>query len=291
MKKGKVEHFLMQAWRVLKVLMIAAGVFSMAMIILALTSAPFWIWYGMGVKKAGIHRSPDFIVVMGGGGMPSESGLMRCWYASKVANHFTRSRIIIALPGDSKDSLSSVNQMKKEMELRGVAGERIILEDSGTNTRDEALRVMRLIQNLEIRSHDDALPPKMEPLSKASGDPMHGNGPSSTVADKSSSLADQSSAVACNSSLLIVTSPEHLYRAMLTFKKAGFLKVDGVPAFEKTIEADLSFDSRKLGAKTWVPDVGRNITIRYQFWLHMEYELLVLREYFALAYYKLQGWI
>ena len=192
--------------------------------------------------------------------MPSESGLMRCWYASKVANHFTRARIIIALPGDAKDSLSSVNQMKQEMVLRGVAPERIFLEDSGTNTRAEVLNIFKIISNIECRM-------------------------SNIERNKNSSLVTRPS------SLLIVTSPEHLYRAVLTFRKAGFLKVDGVPAFEKTIEADLSFTALKLGARKWVPDVGRSLTIRYQFWVHLEYELLVLREYFALAYYKLQGWI
>jgi len=233
----------------IRAFLIMMGLFFTLMILMAFTSAPFWIWYNLGVKKAGIHRPPDFIVVMGGGGMPSESGLMRCWYASEVANHFTRARIIIALPGDVKDSLSSVNQMKREMELRGIAGDRIFLEDSGTNTRAEALNILKIVTNNDM------------------------------------------SRVTRHASLLIVTSPEHLYRAVLTFKKAGFMKVDGVPAFEKTIEADLNFNAGKLGARSWVPDVGRNITLRYEFWVHMEYEFLLLREYLALAYYKLQGWV
>jgi len=92
-------------------------------------------------------------------------------------------------------------------------------------------------------------------------------------------------------SLLIVTSPEHLRRAVLTFKKAGFLKVDGVPAFEEAIESDLSFTGRRLGGRRWVPDIGNNITLRYQFWTQLHYEVLILREVFALGYYKLQGWI
>jgi len=256
-------------------LLIIAGLFFTVMIIMAFTSAPFWIWYGLGVKKAGIHRPPDYIVVMGGGGMPSESGLMRCWYASRVANHFTRARIIIALPGDIKDSLSSVNQMKKEMELRGIAPERIMFEDSGTNTRAEALNIFRIISDIEHNINTSRVT-------------RHASRDSSRVT-RHASL--DSSHVTRHVSLLIVTSPEHLYRAVLTFRKAGFLKVDGVPAFEKTIESNLNFNARKLGARGWVPDVGRNITIRYEFWVHLEYELLVLREYMALAYYKLQGWI
>jgi uncharacterized SAM-binding protein YcdF (DUF218 family) len=242
--------------------LLVAGSIFLLLVGLAFTSAPFWIWYDMGTKKAGIHRPPDYIVVMGGGGMPSESGLMRCWYAAKAANHFTRARVIIALPGDVTDSLSSVSQMKQELVLRGISPERIMFEDSGTNTRAEAVNVYKLI-------------------SDSSRVTRHASPDSSRVTRHASR----------NSSILLVTSPEHLYRSVLTFQKAGFMKVDGLPAFAKAIEADLNFSSRKLGARSWVPDVGSNMTIRYQFWMHIDYEFLVLREWLALAYYKLQGWI
>ena len=256
MANQKGKNILKLFMSALKRVVMAAGIIATTMFILALTSAPFWIWYGLGVKKAGIHRPPDYIVVMGGGGMPSESGLMRCWYAAKAANHFSRSKVIIALPGDVKDPMSSVNQMKKELELRGICADRIFLEDSGTNTRDEALRVWKIIQNSKCEEQN-AKP----------------------------------DLVTCHPSLLIVTSPEHLYRAVLTFNKIGFIKVDGIPAFEKTIEADLSFSAKKLGSRSWVPDIGQNITIRYRFWMYLDYEFLVLREWLAMAYYKLQGWI
>jgi len=231
----------------LKALLITFGTLTLVMTLLALTSAPFWIWYNLAKKNAGIHRPPEYIVIMGGGGMPSESALMRCWYGAAVAGHFTRSKVIIALPGDTADPKSSVNQMKQELVLRGVAPERILFEDSGTNTRAEALNILKL-------------------LSVPSRATRH-------------------------VSILIITSPEHLCRSVLTFEKAGFRRVGGIPAFEKTIETNLSFNARKLGSKRWVPDVGENLTVRYQFWLHLEYQLLVMREYFALGYYKLQGWI
>lgn len=222
------------------------GIIALAMIILALTSAPFWVWYGLGVKKAGIHRPPDFIVVMGGAGMPSESGLMRCWYAARVASHFTRAHIIVALPGDTTDEASSINGMKEELVLRGIAPGRIMVEDSGTNTRAQAVNIFKRIANGgQIRP----------------------------------------------SSILIVTSPEHLYRAVLTFKKAGFVKVDGLPAFQKDVEGDLSFNITKPGEKSLFLKLGDNITLRYQFWSQLHYEALVIREWMALLYYKLSGWI
>jgi uncharacterized SAM-binding protein YcdF (DUF218 family) len=273
---------------ILNCILVTLGAIALVMIILAFTSAPFWIWYKLGVKDAGIHRPPDYIIVMGGGGMPSHSALMRCWYASRAAQRFPASRIIIALPGDARDSLSSVNQMKKEMQLRGVAPERIYLEDSGTNTRAEALNVFKLISNIDQRILNNEPPAPPSPVTRH---PSPVTRHASPVTRHPSPVTRHPSRVTRHASLLLVTSPQHLHRAVLAFKKAGFLKVDGLPAFEKAIESDLDFNARKLGARPWMPDVGNNISVRYQFWMQMEYEFLVLREYLALAYYKLQGWI
>jgi len=237
----------------LKGFLIALGSVAAVMIILAFTSVPFRIWYGMGVKKAGIHRPPDFIVVLGGGGMPSESGLMRTWYAARVAGYYHRAKVIVALPGNPSDSLSAINLMKAEIVNRGIAPRRIFLEDSGTNTRSQALCVFKSISNIEQRISNNE--------------------------------------VAYHVSLLIITSPEHLYRAVLAFKKAGFLKVDGVPAFEQAIESSITFNGYLLGGRKFIPDIGTSIALRYQFWTQMNYELLVIREWVALGYYQLKGWI
>ncbi len=242
--------------RILKWFFITAGFLAMVLIILAFTSAPFWIYYNMGTKYSGIHRPPDYIVVMGGGGMPSETGLMRCFYAAKAASYFTRAKVIITLPGDTIDSLSSINLMKKELTIRGIAKERIIFESEGTNTRAEAVNVWEMLAHYP------------SPLSP----PQLGRGQGWGI--------------------LIVTSPEHLARSVLAFRKAGFIKVDGVPAFESTLNSDLSYSDRKLGGRKWMlPGLGQNITLRYRFWTHLSYEERFIREYIALAYYKLKGWI
>jgi uncharacterized SAM-binding protein YcdF (DUF218 family) len=92
--------------------------------------------------------------------------------------------------------------------------------------------------------------------------------------------------------VLLITSPEHMRRSVLCFQKAGFEKVNALPAFENALEADLKFDDDKLGGnKTLVPDVGENINARYQLWNHLKYEILIAREITALAYYRLRGWI
>lgn len=241
------------------------GVIFTLSVVLAFTSAPFWMWYGLSVSKAGVNRPPDYIVVLGGGGMPSESGLMRCWYAAKTANYFTRAKVIIALPGDVNDSLSSIIGMKKEILIRGIESRRIILEDSGTNTRAQALNILKGITNIEQRMSNNE--------------------------SNRHSIFNPSILQSFSPSVLIVTSPEHLRRAVLTFKKAGFQKVDGLPAFEEAIESDITFKGKRLGGRLWVPDIGNSITLRYQFWTQLHYEELLLRELLALAYYKVKGWI
>lgn len=92
--------------------------------------------------------------------------------------------------------------------------------------------------------------------------------------------------------VLIVSSPEHMRRAVLTFRKAGFGKVNALPAFETNVEANLRFSEKDVGTTApLMPDVGDNISIRYQLWNHLIYEIMVGREMIALLYYKLQGWI
>lgn len=87
-------------------------------------------------------------------------------------------------------------------------------------------------------------------------------------------------------SLLIVTSPEHMYRAIKTFKKAGFKKVYGFPTFENPV------DPEKVKDKQHAKDVWiKSLTLRYNMWSYLNYELIVMREYCAIAYYKLKGWI
>jgi uncharacterized SAM-binding protein YcdF (DUF218 family) len=258
----KIRHIIHFLLKIFSIILFFFGSIFLVSIILAFTTAPFWIWYGFSTKYAGINRPPEYIIVLGGGGMPSESGLIRCWYATKTASHFPNARVIISLPGDTTDSLSSVNLMKNEMIIRGVDKDRIILEAVGTNTRAQSLWVKKMIEGLKESSKYEV---------RSTNLPSH----PLTLAP----------------SILIVTSPEHLTRAVLTFKKAGFRRVDGVAAFEMTIESDITFNDRILGGREWIPGVGGNLALRYQFWTQMKYEGMMFREFLAMVYYKLKGWI
>ena len=91
--------------------------------------------------------------------------------------------------------------------------------------------------------------------------------------------------------LVVVSSPEHVFRTVLSFEKAGFKNVSGKPASESMLEADLRLRNKKLGGNETIPDVGNSISLRYKFWDYLKYEIIVAREYVAIVYYKLKGWI
>ena len=236
--KPKSIYFL----RIVRTIFVLVGFFFSVCVVLALTGQPFWAYHWLGTSKSELRWKPETIILLGGGGMPSESNLMRSWYAEKAAKSFPDATIIIAIPGDTSDSLSTPQLVKRELVMRGLNPKNIRFESEATNTRGQAANCKRTIT--------------------------------------------------MQSSVLLVTSPEHARRSVLCFQKAGFEKVNCLPAFENALEADLSFDDDNLGGKkTVMPDIGQNINVRYQLWNHLKYEILIAREMVALAYYKLRGWI
>lgn len=87
----------------------------------------------------------------------------------------------------------------------------------------------------------------------------------------------------------IVTSPDHMFRAVASFRKVGFKHVGGRPSFEEDLDEALLL--RKNLSKKQRRAETRNLKFRYNMWNYMKYEITVLREWCAIAYYKLRGWI
>lgn len=89
--------------------------------------------------------------------------------------------------------------------------------------------------------------------------------------------------------LMVITSPEHMYRAVGTFRKLGLKHVGGMPSFESATAEHLLLDENEL-----IPDKDKTLSIvdlRYNFWNYMKYQIIVAREYCAITYYKSRGWI
>lgn len=95
-----------------------------------------------------------------------------------------------------------------------------------------------------------------------------------------------------NKNVLVVTSPEHMYRSVASFRKAGFTRVGGQASFESIIKYSSELNESKLGGRD-IPgsSIGSSTQFRYQFWNHLRYELLAFREYCAITWYWLRGWI
>lgn len=229
----------------LRSVLLAFGVLFFVLLALSFTTLPFWGYYWLGTSKSKITEKPDYIVLLGGGGMPSESNLMRAFFVFKAAQESPESRIVIATPGDTADINSTARLVAAELINKGIDPKRIFHEQIGTNTRMEALCLQQF------------------------------NGEQLT-----------------QRAILLVTSPEHMRRAVLVFRKAGFTRVSALPAFENALEADLVFKDDELGGnKKFIPNIGGHTSVRYQFWNHLKYEILIAREMVALGYYKLRGWI
>jgi uncharacterized SAM-binding protein YcdF (DUF218 family) len=222
--------------RSLRILLLSLGVFFALLLVLSFSNIPYYAYHWLGTSSPAVKEEPACIVVLGGAGMPSPDGLIRCYYASQTAWKYPKSRIILALPYGEEDSLSGLNLMAHELILRGIDSNRISYEPLGFNTRSQAMHIARMQQ------------------------------------------PDQP--------LLLVTSPEHMYRAVKTFAKAGFKKVGGVPAFEIALEAETVKDKER-SKDTRV----KSLNLRYNMWSYLHYELLVLREYSAIVYYRIKGWI
>lgn len=89
----------------------------------------------------------------------------------------------------------------------------------------------------------------------------------------------------------LVTAPENMYRSLRVFRKLGFARVTGIPAFDNPMFVDLGYRHGAIGGKPWTPDVSGDLALRYNFWNYLKLEVTCLREYMAIAYYWMNDWI
>ncbi len=90
--------------------------------------------------------------------------------------------------------------------------------------------------------------------------------------------------------IVVVTSPEHLRRTIKCFNKAGFQEVRGMAAYEGTVDFNLSIKEQIVEGNEEIPSV-ESTRLRYTFWNYLKLEIDTFREYIALFYYRIKGWI
>ncbi len=227
--------------KILKGTLIALGSLFLVMLVLALTSAPYYMHYALGKDPNRSHDTtefiPDYVVMFGGAGMPSESNLIRLYYTSQYATHYNIP-VVIAHPEDS----ICQTEMARMLTQSGVKPKDIHFMTEGTNTRSQVLELGKTYPHL------------------------------------------------VNSKLLVITSPEHMRRTVKCLNKAGFAQVRGMAAREATVDFNLSLRRQDLKGNKAIPSV-ESPTVRYNFWNYLQLEIICFREYAALTYYKLKGWI
>lgn len=225
--------------RTLKIFSISLGAFSFLLLVLSFTRIPYDVQMWLGSHQSSYKFYPDEIIFLGGSGMPSESNLIRLYYVSMLSKKYPQAKIMIVHPKDE----NVISDMREELMLRGVDSSKIEIENSGTNTHEQADHIANHFPSL-LGKH-----------------------------------------------ILVVTSAENVYRTVKTFRKTGFESVGGQSAYEIPMFVDLGYDFKKSGGKIYAPDVSQNLALRYNFWNYLKIEISCLREFAAIGYYWLNGWI
>src|SRR5437763_1586943 len=92
-----------------------------------------------------IRNPPQYLVVLGGAGIPSEPGLIRAYYAAEYGKDLTNAMFIVALPADGDPDTSSVGRMRDELVMRGIPKDRILMETRGLDTHQQAVNIADLL--------------------------------------------------------------------------------------------------------------------------------------------------
>lgn len=213
------------------------GILFFTMLVLAFTSAPFYMHFNLGQDPNDDVEvsNPQLVMMFGGAGMPSEDNLMRLYHTAALARHFDVPVLLV----HPEDSLCQA-EMTRLLRQGGI--DSILYMTEGANTRSQAVELMNAYPELSEKE------------------------------------------------LIVVTSPEHVRRTVKCLNKVGFRNTIGKAAYPATVDFDLSLKKQKLGGNEAIPSV-ESVKMRYTFFNYLKLEITCVREYFALAYYKIKGWI
>jgi len=134
-----------QAVKILKITATILGCIFFILLILALTPAPFYMHYALGTdpNKSDEEFTPEYVIMLGGGGMPSEDNLMRLYYTGQFANYF-QTPVIIIHPDDS----TSQDKMSQLLATYGITKDSITFLTEGANTRSQVLCLQERLPEL-----------------------------------------------------------------------------------------------------------------------------------------------
>ena len=242
-------------FRLARAVLFTLGLLALLFVAAQFTSLPWRAYKSLSEVPGGVRAPPTHVLVMGGSGIPGESGLSRTYFGAQAALRNPLAEVLIALPLGTNESFAS-RAYYDELRLRGVPAKRIRILAGGRNTREQALRLAEILSARPTPGH-----------------------------------------------VLIVTDPYHVRRTAACIRKAladnhAQAQLDGLPVFALSIEDPLELIARDLdspvpapAARPAVPNLGFSLRFRYDCWSNLGYTFAVLREYSALLYYRLRGWL
>lgn len=135
-------------WNILKWTFISLGIILLLINILALTPAPFYMHRSLGEDPSWEDDTttifaPDYIIMFGGAGMPSESNLIRLHYTAKFADYFKKPTILV----HPKDSTCQA-EMTQYLVNYGIDTDSILYMTGGSNTRSQSLCLIDSFPNI-----------------------------------------------------------------------------------------------------------------------------------------------
>ena len=219
------------------------------------TNLPWQAYKSFSRVSGAVHESPTHILVMGGSGIPGESGLSRTFFGAEAARLHPEAEVLIALPLGTNESYAS-RAYVDELRLRGVPAKRLRLLAGGRNTREQALRLAEALAG-------QARPPLVLVVT----DPNHVR---RTAACIRKAFADRKTAVRLDALPVFQLSIE-----------------DPLEFLARELDAQAS----AAAPRAVLPDAGFSLRFRYDVWNNLSYTQSVLRESTALLYYRLRGWI
>jgi uncharacterized SAM-binding protein YcdF (DUF218 family) len=128
-----------------RILAFIAIVVFLLLLLLAVTGPPQGIVDWLEMPEFVPQETPRNVVVLGGGGIPSGSSLLRTYYAAQYGKSLTGTTFVVALPADGNPETSSVGRMRDELVLRGIPAAAIRMESRGLNTHEQAVNVQRML--------------------------------------------------------------------------------------------------------------------------------------------------
>ena len=106
---------------------------------------PRWVGGWLSWDSLQLAVPPRYVVVLGGGGIPSESGLIRTYYAAKIGMTMTGTTFVVSLPCEGDPQTNSVGRMRDELVMRGIPSNSVVLEYASYNTHEQAVNIGLLL--------------------------------------------------------------------------------------------------------------------------------------------------